>query len=122
MIKEFQNKIREKIDSIYKNNIIENFLLSEIIFALTSKDELEDKYPDLKDQLEATGFKEEIPADVVPELPTKEQIAVKQMTFEGRNEPVYADALKETNEKYFLLDGTQFLEKNKYRMLQIESI
>ena len=78
-------------------------------------DELEDKYPDLKDQLEATGFKEEIPADVVPELPTKEQIAVKQMTFEGRNEPVYADALKETNQKYFLLDGTQFLEKNKYR-------
>ena len=57
-IKIDENKIREKIDSIDKENIVENFLLSEIIFALTSKDKLEDKYELIKNSIYNIGFEE----------------------------------------------------------------
>jgi len=57
-IKIDENKIREKLDSIDKNNIVENFLLSEIIFALTSKDKLENKYKLIKNSIYDIGFEE----------------------------------------------------------------
>ena len=57
-IKIDENKIREKVNKIDRDNIIENFLLSEIIFTLTSKDKLEDKYKLIKDSISSIGFEE----------------------------------------------------------------
>ena len=57
-IKIDEDKIREKINSMDKNNIVENYLLSEIIFALTSKDILEDKYKLIENSIYNIGFEE----------------------------------------------------------------
>ena len=57
-IKIDEDKIKEKISKIDKNNILENFLLSEIIFTLTSKDNLEDKYSLIKNSISKIGFEE----------------------------------------------------------------
>ena len=57
-IKIDENKIREKVNKIDRDNIIENFLLSEIIFTLTSKDKLEDKFKLIKDSISSIGFEE----------------------------------------------------------------
>ena len=57
-IKIDEDKIKEKISNIDKSNILENFLLSEIIFTLTSKDNLEDKYNLIKNSISNIGFEE----------------------------------------------------------------
>ncbi len=57
-IKIDENKIREKIDKIDTDNIVDNFLLSEIIFTLTSNDKLEDKYNLIKNSISSIGFEE----------------------------------------------------------------
>ena len=57
-IKIDENKIREKVNKIDRDNIIENFLLSEIIFTLTSKDKLENKFKLIKDSISSIGFEE----------------------------------------------------------------
>ena len=57
-IKIDEDKIKEKISNIDKSNILENFLLSEIIFTLTSKDNLENKYNLIKNSISNIGFEE----------------------------------------------------------------
>ena len=57
-IKIDENKIREKVNKIDRDKIIENFLLSEIIFTLTSKDKLENKFKLIKDSISSIGFEE----------------------------------------------------------------
>tara|TARA_B100001057_G_scaffold467782_1_gene526251 strand:+ start:6295 stop:7224 length:930 start_codon:yes stop_codon:yes gene_type:complete len=53
-----ENKIRDKISKLSKQNKIENILLSEIIFTINDKESLESKFNNIKDSVNKIGFEE----------------------------------------------------------------
>ena len=53
-----ENKIRDKISKLSKQNKMENILLSEIIFTINDNESLEIKFNNIKDSINKIGFEE----------------------------------------------------------------
>ncbi len=53
-----ENKIKDKISKLSKQNKIENILLSEIIFTIKDSENLESKFNNIKNSIDKIGFEE----------------------------------------------------------------
>ena len=53
-----EDKIRDKISKLSKQNKIENILLSEIIFTINDNENLESKFNNIKNSINKIGFEE----------------------------------------------------------------
>ena len=53
-----EDKIRDKISKLTKQNKVENILLSEIIFTINDNESLEDKFNNIRDSINKIGFEE----------------------------------------------------------------
>ena len=57
-----------------------------------------------------------------PEDYMETDVPTKVMSFKGANTPLLSRELKDSSTRYFLLDDTQFLEKNKYTNFSYERL